>query len=422
MQTRTKESKKRLHSLILLIAFTAVLLIVSTYAWFTAQTDVNISNIRGKVEVAEGLEISLDGGTWTQVIDLGDTATVSLTTPPTADNGIIYGPYTADDNDVPSEILPVSTSGETNNDKGTIKMYDGTYSGELLSDVSLCEEGSDNGYFAFDLYLKDTSKAQDGVTENTLQLNSDSWAWVLPSNDPIGEYKGDSSTGLQNTIRVAFAKYGKDGVDPIPASSDLAYVQEVVQDEIANNITAVSIWEPNAKYHTSYTVQRIGLFFTNAMGTNTYLTGTEAAFLTRTINESAVSATDPIKVYDWSETNTYLSTPNTVQTGTADTDLTATDFAPYIDGVKNLTDITTAKNAFTFPVNAITKYRVYVWIEGQDPDCHNNASLGGGIEVNIGLVKGLAEGSVVKANDVEQNGGSSSYTNGTTTEIVQGTD
>ena len=70
MEKRTKESKKRLNSLILLIAFTAILLIASTYAWFTTQKNVSINNLRGVVEVAEGLEISLNGKTWGTKIDL----------------------------------------------------------------------------------------------------------------------------------------------------------------------------------------------------------------------------------------------------------------------------------------------------------------------------------------------------------------
>lgn len=34
------------------------------------------------------------------------------------------------------------------------------------------------------------------------------------------------------------------------------------------------------------------------------------------------------------------------------------------------------------------KIRMYVWLEGQDPDCVNFASHGGGIKVNLGLCKG----------------------------------
>ena len=69
---RTKESRKKISSLILLTAFTAVMLIVSTYAWFTSQKDITLSNLRGTVEVAENMEISLDAATWKQEINLSN--------------------------------------------------------------------------------------------------------------------------------------------------------------------------------------------------------------------------------------------------------------------------------------------------------------------------------------------------------------
>ena len=112
MKTKTKENRKRLHSLILLTAFTAILLITSTYAWFTTQKEVSISNLRGKVEVSEGLQISLDAKTWVQEIDLADETT-SLTEVVSDDNGLKIGAYTGNKNQVPAEFVPVSTSGET---------------------------------------------------------------------------------------------------------------------------------------------------------------------------------------------------------------------------------------------------------------------------------------------------------------------
>ena len=41
----------------------------------------------------------------------------------------------------------------------------------------------------------------------------------------------------------------------------------------------------------------------------------------------------------------------------------------------------------------VTKVRIYFWIEGQDVDCINWASYGGGVTVDIGLVKGSEIGS-----------------------------
>ena len=42
-----RNSRKRLNALILLVAFTAILLIVSTYAWFSTQKNVTLSGLHG---------------------------------------------------------------------------------------------------------------------------------------------------------------------------------------------------------------------------------------------------------------------------------------------------------------------------------------------------------------------------------------
>ena len=46
-----------------------------------------------------------------------------------------------------------------------------------------------------------------------------------------------------------------------------------------------------------------------------------------------------------------------------------------------------------FFVSKISRVRIYLWLEGQDVDCINYASHGGGVKVNIGLVKGSTQGS-----------------------------
>ena len=71
---KIQEAKKRLNALILLVAFTAILLIVSTYAWFSTQKNVTLSGLHGKVNVAEGLQISLDALNWANEIDLSNNA------------------------------------------------------------------------------------------------------------------------------------------------------------------------------------------------------------------------------------------------------------------------------------------------------------------------------------------------------------
>ena len=72
MENNQRNSRKRLNSLILLVAFTAVMLIVSTYAWFSTQRNVTLSGLKGAVKVAEGLQVSLDAKHWVNAINFED--------------------------------------------------------------------------------------------------------------------------------------------------------------------------------------------------------------------------------------------------------------------------------------------------------------------------------------------------------------
>ena len=57
---------------------------------------------------------------------------------------------------------------------------------------------------------------------------------------------------------------------------------------------------------------------------------------------------------------------------------------------ENVTDLKSAKDGtsnFSIAPGKYVKMRVYVWLEGQDVDCINYASLGGGMTINVGLSK-----------------------------------
>ena len=127
MENKQKNPRKRLNSLILLVAFTAIMLIISTYAWFSAQKNVTIGGLKGVVNVAEGLEISLDAEHWSQEVNFANYTDEELMTmyevkDPDGDAGEVYAPAASREgnslsasapthNIVPTELLPVSTTG-----------------------------------------------------------------------------------------------------------------------------------------------------------------------------------------------------------------------------------------------------------------------------------------------------------------------
>ena len=106
---------------------------------------------------------------------------------------------------------------------------------------------------------------------------------------------------------------------------------------------------------------------------------------------TAASFTD---LYNWDgTTNASLKKQISLQTDAGDT-----------AAVKNLISVSSPETAiytknptgdvkqFQIKKNTIIRLRMYVWLEGQDPDCVNYASHGGGIEVDVGLCKGEVVG------------------------------
>jgi hypothetical protein len=58
---------------------------------------------------------------------------------------------------------------------------------------------------------------------------------------------------------------------------------------------------------------------------------------------------------------------------------------------------------FIIGSNKVSRIRVYVWLEGQDVDCINLASQGGGIELDLGLTKDDEIGNVLVNQEVAFN-------------------
>ena len=239
-----EKTKSEMNAMFFIILIALVMFIISTYAWFSTQKNVSITNLTGTVEVAEGLEISLDAENWSNGIVLGEED---------GQLSIIDNAYSGHHNISPSEMLPVSTLGLVAGGQTDLKMLRGkiTNSKELSDIKSMIEtetvpsKSTYPGYFAFDVFLKNSSKSEG--QDDVLQLNYDSSLEILEAEK--------TATGLQNTARIAFAKYN--------GTSDVMADQETILKETAGigvnastpNITDVAIWEPNSSDHVEYIVQ-----------------------------------------------------------------------------------------------------------------------------------------------------------------------
>ena len=371
---RSKKNKKKseMNSMFFIILLALVIFIISTYAWFSTQRNVSITNLTGTVEVAEGLEISLDAKNWSNGLVLGQNKEAG-------ELSIIDNAYSGHRNISPTEMLPVSTLGLVSGSQTDLQMLRGKITNSIqLSEIVAMVETDTNpdsttypGYFAFDVFLKNSSKQDD--IDDVLQLNYDSSLEIMETEK--------SSTGLQNTARVAFAKYN--------GTSDVMADQATILKETAGigvgagtpQITDVAIWEPNSSDHVDYIVQN-----------NNKITGAGANFTETTqmdtyaLKSNSIGATIA-DIYKWDGTESNLAVQNVLQTTKSADDYTISE------GVQNLVSTSNGTSTFGIAPNAISRIRIYLWLEGQDVDCINYASHGGGVKVNIGLVKGSEVGS-----------------------------
>ena len=112
---------------------------------------------------------------------------------------------------------------------------------------------------------------------------------------------------------------------------------------------------------------------------------------TYALKESAVGSTIA-DIYKWDGSESKLQKQNVLQTKSTAKSSTDVDYA-IEDGVQNLVSTSDGTTTFGIAPSKVSRIRIYVWLEGQDVDCINYASHGGGVKVNIGLVKGSAIGS-----------------------------
>lgn len=308
-----KENKKRKGNLkysILLLLLIAILLITSTYAWFTANSVVQVDTLDVHVAAQNGLQISVDAEEWKTSISKED---------------ILAATYASARNQVPYELQAVSTGGNVS--AGLLEMFLGTIDSNeggqqtLTATAETDETGASNetgNYIAFDMYLRVDSAADIVLTQNSNVIFS------------------GTDRGLQNAARVAFIVEGN-----AEATADASGIQGQMTGSDA------IIWEPNNDVHTASAVTHARQNY----GATIQQTGSTP------VEYSGVSAeiADGILLAETNaDDNAEYFTDVDVDISTAQTMGADQDFVHLEAGV--------------------TKIRVYAWIEGQDYDCENGAS------------------------------------------------
>ena len=326
MVKKNERRKNNLRYSLLLLLLLLVFLMVSTYAWFTANQTVTISTLDVNVQTSNGLQISADAINWKTILQKADITGASAT-------------YTSSVNQVPDEMQPVSSAGIVVTDTGYMDMYFGTVDAlddgtgySLASDKEVDTRGAEGRYIAFDIFLR---------VDQTTPV-------YLTTASNIITKEGAADKGLQNAARVAFIDEG-----------NIADVGDSTGAQALKGGTTSIIWEPNYDVHTAAGVANAkeiyGLDTTTTGATQLSYQGIKAEF----------ADTEGVTLKN---TNTFSQYFQTV--------------TPTISTVKDFDTQQTLLNLKA----GITKVRIYMWVEGQDVDCENNAS-GTDISFNVQITK-----------------------------------
>ena len=377
MKKRTKASKKRLNNLLILLLLTAVLLVMSTYAWFTANRTVRIDTIDVNVATQGGLQISANGTDWKTVITKDDLIT--------ADQNV-----TSIVNQMPELMSPVSSPIAVDSN-GRLTMYYGKVetdldTGNFTLTSTLQEDISSSTISASDLASNEYAKGYYVAFDFWLRLDAQDnplyWSGkIVDNSENDGTGATGTDKGLGEAARVALIR----GNQTSGFNSNTGSLPNVVTalDTKGGTVTA---WEPNVNVHNAYGVNNYNtLWATVSSATKTWpeIIGTSitADNANGRLRYDALNGTftkaqlgDAIVGSD-----AAALTPGTAGAASVVTiDQASASPATADSGAAKV--LTTTKNQipnFKFSndlIHGITKFRAYLWVEGQDVDCENSAS------------------------------------------------
>ena len=331
-----KRKKRKVFLSFLMILFCGVVLSTSTYAWFTANTTVTVQDITVNVATSSGIQISVDAKNWKTLITNNDIINVSTTD------------YANVSNMLPSStstINPVSTVPSSLNSDGWLQFFTGSIEastatatlGENILVAAASPQptkgtiATSGDYVAFDIFLSTTQATPIYFTSNTR---------VTASGDP---------TGIQNAARVAFVVEGN------AASGSGPSTYQALATTSASN---VYFWEPNYDAHTANGIANNNSVYSGQNGVTLAASATSGAQqLTYYGVKAAIPAANNVLLASTDSTYFTQVTPTFATTKAGG--IPTSDYQDWI----------------TLQAG-VTKVRVYMWVEGQDVDCVNNASGG----------------------------------------------
>ena len=195
-----KKDKHRFYMSIIVIIFLGILLIFSTYAWFSTSLNVRVKTFNMIVTRNSGLSISFDAINYDSAIEISEDVLINKLVETYPNN---LSQWAA------NGLIPVSSPGIINNNSyffdiyssggvryNTIDKTDGFVSTSLSKENS---RRSFNNYIAFDLFLKNETGSP---IDDNLYLERDT-EFIMTSKE-----SNEEMVGLVNSARIGFVKVG----------------------------------------------------------------------------------------------------------------------------------------------------------------------------------------------------------------------
>ena len=427
---KNNRRRKKIRNLIIICFICAIIVSVGTYAWFIGMKTVNVSSFDVEIATTEGLFLSMDGEHWSYQLDAKNATPYTGNTNTWAPTGLI--PISSvGDLDATVSRLQLYEKGSLTTTKGGYRLlasrvhnYDNTETGKNGTSES-------NGYVAFDLFIKNLS-GTEYYAENNI-LNEEDIYLTTNSSVTVATNGGVAGTGIENSVRVAFAQIGRveatDGVASVDNITGITCTDVAAgtgQAQVTGICRQAQIWEPNDKAHVQNAINwyETSCKIRKETGTDVTLAASYDSTACSGVANNAANKTyaisrviniaDNVDIYDGAQYNTYED--NTIEYATYDAavnrnaaalaqtddaekataaetakttarqEYKLVDFPYFTDTMKNLTS-TERPTFMKLAPNSITKVRVYIWIEGQDVDNYDFASLGKKISINFGFTK-----------------------------------
>ena len=392
---RNKKHEGRVKKLIIACGLCAIILTVSTYAWFIGFKTVNVKSFDIEIAAIDSLELSLNGVNWADAITISSE---TYNDPSQAIDGIEANRvYQGNTNSWGGAgLIPMSSVGEIDAassrlilyEKGSLTPTEGGYrimSSRVTNEVGETEE---RGYVAFDLFIKNLSGNE---YYDELNIRNEEAVYLTPeSSVTVSDAGGVANTGIENSVRVAFAQIGR----VVATTEDAATIQGISCAGGAGVTSICSrvaqIWEPNDTDHVENAINYYNESCKKRIGDDVELSASYAGACGTIVNGTAyptyaisgvIDHTDNVDVYDGAEYNGYTtSIAAAPETGKLYKYDTFTDTEKDLEGKDR-------PEFMRLAPNSITKVRVYVYLEGQDVDNYDFASLGKKITVAFGFGK-----------------------------------